>query len=281
VAAATTTVVFELGVDAASSGVSLGAADSDLFDQPCLWRVEAAAALGLSSDDMIAVMSPGPAFPAALRSLESTLPPFPDVIVDLGAGGGGVSEWLRRSTGATVYAIEPALGARQAAMLAFPDLRVLEGRADKAPLEEGIANAVTISGVLSLMPHIDPVIREVDRLLARGGRFAIADLFSRDAATWSSEPNIFRSVEAVMRKLRHHGFTAASVGCGDPVPDATWAESARAVDDWIEAHCADRPGYAEWDTDRRHLREQIASGNLIGGCLIAERASTRSKKSIA
>jgi SAM-dependent methyltransferase len=226
---------------------------------------------------MIAVMSPGPAFPAALRSLQSALPAVPGIIVDLGAGGGGVSEWLRRTTGSTVYAIEPARGARQAATLAFPDLRVLEGSAEKAPLEDGIATAVTISGVLSLMPHIDPVIREVDRLLARGGRFAIADLFSRDAETWASDPNIFRSVEAVMRKLRHHGFTAASVGCGDPVPDPLWAQAATAVDDWIDAHCADRPGYTEWDTDRRHLRQQIDSGNLIGGCLIAERASSRSR----
>ena len=150
-------------------------------------------------------------------------------------------------------------------------MHVLEGRADSASLPGGSADAVVMSGVTSLMTDIGPAIGEVDRLLTRSGRFAVADLFSSSTKTWCSAPNIFRSVEDLMRTLPGHGFTAASVGCGDPVPDSSWAAAAQAVDDWIDSHCADRPGYQEWNADRRHLRHHIQSGNLIGGCLVAQR----------
>jgi SAM-dependent methyltransferase len=254
-----------------SYGVSLDAAVPKVFDQQSLWRIEAADALGLTADNMIAAMSPGPAFPAVLRSLEAALTPHPNVIIDLGAGIGGVSEWMRISTGATVYAIEPEAGARHAARLAFPHLHVLEGCADSAPLPDGGADAVVMSGVASLMSDIAPTIAEVDRLLTRSGRFAIADLFSSSTKTWCSAPNIFRSVEDLTSTLHRHGFTAASVGCGDPLPDSSWAAAARAVDDWIDTNCADRPGYQEWNADRQHLRHHIQSGNLMGGCVVAQR----------
>ena len=245
-----------------------------VFDQPSLWRLEAAHALGLGVDDMIAAMSPGPAFPAALRSLQAGLSGQPRVIVDVGAGTGGVSEWMRLSTGATVYAIEPEDGARRAARLAFPHLHVLAGRADLTSLPGGCADVIVMSGVTSLMSDLDPAIAEVDRLLTGSGRLAVADLFSSTPNTWCSGPNTFRSIEDLTRILRMSGFITASVGCGDPDPDPTWAAAAQAVDDWIDANCADRLGYEVWIADRRHLRDQIRSGNVLGGCLVARRSSS-------
>lgn len=245
-----------------------------IFDQPALWRIEAARALGLGVDDLIAAMSPGPAFPAALRSLQAALTPQPHVIVDLGSGPGGVSEWLRLSTGATVYAIEPEDGARRAARLAFPHLHVLEGRADLTWLPDGCADAVVMSGVASLMSDLGPAIAEADRLLTPSGRLAIADLFSSTTKTWCSAPNTFRSIDDLTRVLTALGFTAASVGCGDPVPHPIWAAAAQAVDDWIDAHCANRLGYDVWVADRRHLRDHVRSGDVIGGCLVAQRSSS-------
>jgi precorrin-6B methylase 2 len=244
---------------------------TDLFDEPSMWRIEAAQQLGLSDRELVAVMSPGPGFPAALRSLESALPASPRVILDLGAGCGGVSEWLRASTEAVVYAVEPAAGARRVAHLAFPLLRVVEGTAERVPLPGGVADAVTISGVLSLMSDIDAVIDEVDRLLTTSGRVAITDLFSSDAVTFCSSPNVFRSVEDLTRTLRRHRFSAASIACGEPTPEPAWAAAADAVDEWITANCADRPGYDEWSQDRRHLRRHIDRGDVIGGCVVAER----------
>jgi precorrin-6B methylase 2 len=253
--------------------VSLGAEVPLVFDQPSLWRIEAANALCLADDDMIAVMSPGPAFPAVLRSLAAALVPRPNVIIDLGAGTGGLSEWMRISTGATVYAVEPEDGARQAARLAFPHLRVIDGLAGSTFLPGGSADAVVISGVTSLMSDIGPAITEADRLLTTAGRIAVADLFSATTESWCSAPNVFRSIENLTQTLHRYGFTAASTGCGDPLPDSSWAAAAQAVDDWIDTHCADRLGYVEWKADRRHLRHHIESGKLIGGCVVAERTS--------
>ena len=247
------------------------AALANLFDRPSLWRIEAAEALGVEGDDLIAAMSPGPAFPAALRSITSALPPLPTSIVDLGAGTGGVSEWLRAATGATVYAIEPARGARAAAMVAFPHLHVLEGRADDAPLASGIADAVTMSGVISLMSDLGSVLEEVDRLLAPSGCVAIADLFSSGTTSWCSAPNIFRSVEDLTKTLHHHGFSPISFGCGKAIPDPRWCAVAQSVDDWIHDRCHGRAGYREWNVDRQHVRNHVQSGRLIGAYVVAAR----------
>jgi len=244
---------------------------TEIFDTPSLWRVEAATALGLAADDLVAAMSPGPAFPAALRSLSRALTTRPNVIVDLGAGTGGVSEWMRVSTGATVYAVEPADGARQAARRAFPSLRVIEGTAASTTLPGGVADLVVMSGVSSLLSDLTSEITEADRLLTRNGTFAIADLFSSTEMTWHSSPNVFRSVEDLTTELDRGGFIVTDVALGEPVPDDSWAAVADEVDDWIESSCADRSGYGEWVADRAHLRHQIQSGRLLGGCVIAQR----------
>ena len=216
-------------------------------------------------------MSPGPAFPAVLHSFEAALAFGPSVIVDLGAGTGGVSEWLRVSTGATVFAVEPEAGARGAARRAFPHVRMIEGSADSTSLPGGSADVVVMSGVTSLLSDLCPAMAEVDRLLTSDGCVAIADLFSSTTTTWCSQPNIFRSIEDVVGALGRHGFTPTEIGCGDPVPDSSWAAAAWAVDDWIEAHCVDRPGFQEWESDRQHLRRHTESGRVIGGCLVAGR----------
>lgn len=251
--------------------MSIDADSRNIFDQPSLWRMEAALDLGLDGDNLIAALSPGPAFPAVLHSLKAALACRPKVIVDLGAGTGGVSEWLRVRTGATVFAVEPEAGARRAARRAFPHLRVIEGSAESTPLPGGSADAVIMSGVTSLLSDISPAVAESDRLLTRSGCIAIADLFSVTTDSWCSAPNIFRSIDDVTRILRRHDFTVISVGCGKPVPDAPWASAAGAVDDWVEIHCADRPEFNEWSSDQQHLQHHIRSGNLIGGCLVARR----------
>jgi len=143
--------------------VSIDAAAPQVFDGPSLWRLEAAEALSLTHDELVAAMSPGPAFPAVLHSLTAAFETSPNVIVDLGAGTGGVSEWLRLATGAAAYAMDSEHGACRAASHAFPELFVVEGQADAAPMPDGIADAVVMSGVTSLLTDLSPVIAEVDR----------------------------------------------------------------------------------------------------------------------
>ena len=244
---------------------------SDVFDQPSLWRIEASRALGLDRDELIAGMSPGPAFPAALRSVAAALPDDCQVIVDIGAGAGGASEWLRRATDATVLAIEPAEGSRAAAVRAFPDLLVVAGNADAVPVCNAAADAVLISGVISLMPDLTALMREVDRVLKANGRVAIGDLFAVGEHGVTARPNTFRTVEEVTTLLTRHGFTLVSVGLGEAEPDASWAEVAERIDRWIVDECSRRAGYAEWKQDQEHLARHIESGDVIGGCAVAQR----------
>jgi len=255
--------------------VSIDAGPPKVFDGPSLWRMEAAEALGLDSDELIAAMSPGPAFPGVLHSLGAAFENNTSTLIDLGAGTGGVSEWMRLATGAAVYALEPEDGACTAAKRVFPELHVVEGRAASAPFPNGVADAVVMSGVTSLMRDLGPEIAEVDRLLTPTGRFAIADLFSVSDVSSYSAPNVFRSAEALTHILQRNGFTVVDAGFGEPDPDRSWAAAARDVDDWIDSHCADRPGYAEWKDDRRHLRHHIESGTLLGGYIIARRTVQR------
>jgi len=251
--------------------VSNEAPVQQVFDGPSLWRLEAAEALGLTHDELIAAMSPGPAFPAVLHSLTAAFEISPNVIVDLGAGTGGVSEWLRLATGATVYAMDSEHGACRAARRLFPELYVLEGQVDCVPIPNGVADAVVMSGVTSLMTDLGPAIAEVDRILSTAGHFAIADLFNASDVTSHQPPNVFRSGEDLTRMLHKGGFTVTNAGFGEPVPDPAWADAADAVDEWICTHCTDRAGYPEWKRDRRHLQHHIESGHVLGGCIVAER----------
>lgn len=243
------------------------------FDEPSLWRLDAARALGLQGEDLIAAMTPGAAFPAVLHSIAAALPAPCGVIVDIGAGSGGASEWFRRATGAAVFAVEPAAGSRVAGVRAFPALHVVGGSGDCVPIRDAVADAVIVSGLMSLLGDIAPILGEVDRVLTGAGRVAIGDLFSSADHCVDAPPNTFRTIEEVMGALARQGFTATSVGLGDPDPDPSWTRMAAAIDDWIAAHCAECPGYAEWKKDQQHVARQMASGNLVGGCLVAERSN--------
>lgn len=247
-------------------------AADDVFDMPCLWRDEAVEALALTGEEVIAAVSPGAAFPSVLCSIVRSLPRTVATVVDLGAGAGGASEWLRQQLGAHVIAVEPAPRAREVATRRFPELDVRDGRADHTDVGDGEADVVVLCGVLSLIDDLSPVLDEVTRVLHRDGYVAIADLFPADAHSFDAGPNSFRSFEGLSDALAQRGFTMIEVGCGPAEPDADWSAVADRVGHWIDTHCADRPGYTEWHDDQQHLQRQIRSGQLLGGCVVAGNA---------
>jgi ubiquinone/menaquinone biosynthesis C-methylase UbiE len=242
----------------------------DVFDVPCLWRDDAAAALGLSGEEVIAALSPGAAFPSALRSIASALPSDVRVIVDCGAGAGGASEWLRHELGVAVVAIEPASRARDVARRRFPQLDVRDGRAERTGLAEGSADVVVLCGVLSLVDDLDPVLDEVVRVLRRPhAHIAIADLFPMGAESFTAAPNTFRSFEDLGRQLRARGFEMVERGTGPAEPVAAWSHVAARVSAWIEENRADQEGFDRWRADQQHLQQLIDDGRLLGGCVVA------------
>jgi len=132
-----------------------------LFDEPFSWRMEAARAMGLRGKTLMAALSPGAAYPSVLRSMIGGFPQPCATLVDLGAGAGGSSEWLRTASGACVVAVEPSNVAAITAARTFPDLLVVRGDASTTGLRTGSADAVTLCGVLSLIDDATPVFAEV------------------------------------------------------------------------------------------------------------------------
>jgi SAM-dependent methyltransferase len=259
-----------------------------LFDAPSRWRAQAARSLGLSDEQLLAGVSPGASCPAVLQSvlagLRRTEPflsdaevcadesaPRLDLVIDIGAGVGGISEWFRRRTGGAVVAVEPSEGAREAATLLFPALRVQAGSAEFTGLATGVADAALLIGMISLIDGAVEVFREARRIVRRGGAIAVADMFSANSTSLRSGPNIFRGVEEVMTMLAVLGWTIVEVSVGTTASDPTWAAAGALVDDWIRAHRNDHPAFPAWDADQAHLRRHIDKGDLVAGCVVARR----------
>jgi SAM-dependent methyltransferase len=250
---------FQVGTDSASE---------TFFGGPVTWRAEAARALGLRDEDLAAAISPGAAFPAVLRTRVRAMRSPLRTIVDIGSGVGGASEYLRRATGASVYAVEPSDLARETALECFPELHQIEGYATQTGLPGGCADAVVMCGLLSLIEEPHEVLNEARRLLSPKGHIAIADLYAADDSDLSSAPNVFRTPATVIDLCRSHELELVEMGCGDPTPDPAWARIATRIDDWIERNRRDRDGYKAWEHDRRHLEDHISRGDVIGCCVV-------------
>ncbi len=241
----------------------------NFFGPPVMWRAEAARALGIRDAELPAAISPGAAFPFVLRSMVEAMRSPMRTIVDLGSGAGGASEYLRRATGASIFAVEPAELAREAAQECFPNLHHVAGEPTLTGLPGGCADAVVVCGVLSLLDEPHGVFNEASRLLAPGGHLGIADLYAAGGSDLASEPNLFRTPQNVIDLCIAHGMELVEVGCGDPTPSPAWSRVAVRVDEWIEENCCDRDGYGAWAADRRHLQDHITRGDVIGCCIVA------------
>lgn len=244
---------------------------ANFFGEPATWRAEAAEALGIADDELPAAVSPGASLPTVLHNIAAALPSSSRMLVDIGSGLGGASEYLRRLTGARVVGVEPSEPARHTAGRCFPLLQQVAGVAAATGLTDECADAVVMCGVLSLLDEPHAVFTEAMRLLAPDGHLAIADLFATGRSDRHSAPNVFRTFDTVLGLCAAHDLRVDEVIAGRPTPDPEWAEIARRVDDWVERECRHRDGFDAWCSDQEHLHSHIANGDVVGGCVIAGR----------
>lgn len=256
----------------------------DLFHDIGPLQAEGVNALGLDTWERIAASSPGPVLPTIMRTLSGTMDQRPGMtIVDLGAGLGGASALLDETTGARVIAVEPALGARSAARRMFPHLDVRAGTAERSGLSDGVADAVVLMGVVSLIDALDPVLEEARRLLRPGGVLAIADMVlepdnlprpSTDSCAGAvierTGMNTLRSVPALTSALVAHGFSVEIV---DRPQDATassgWGRPAQELRNWLVEHHGDDGAVRAWLEDQGLMSSWFDDGRVFEACVIA------------
>lgn len=144
-------------------------------------------------------------------------------VVDLGAGTGKLTRSLV-AQGHRVTAVEPSPQMLAQLQAAVPDATAVRGSAESIPLADGAADVVTVAQAFHWFDQ--PVaLREIARVLRRGGRIALVWNARDDTEAWVAD---FADT-VVSRSTFRAGGVAVAVGSIDtsglygPVERATFA----------------------------------------------------------
>jgi SAM-dependent methyltransferase len=126
-------------------------------------------------------------------------------VLDLAAGTGALTKDLL-APGRSVTAIEPDPGMLAELRLQAPGARVLPGRAEAIPLEDGSVDAVTVATAFHFFDH-DLAIPEIARVLRPGGVLVLFyDLDDTDRAPWLAELDEVKRTSASHPPADHDGW---------------------------------------------------------------------------
>lgn len=149
-------------------------------------------------------------------------------VVDLGAGMGPATVSAARS-GAQVLAVDPTpfmrslLALRRLASAHRGNITVVDGSAESLPLDAGSVDAVWAVNSVHHWTDLSRAVKELERVLRRGGRVLLVDedfddpahpFFERMRARHEGRAHHFEVVdpEAVAALFRSHGFVDAAGG---------------------------------------------------------------------
>lgn len=236
--------------------------NDELFDRPAVMRLAAVERLGLAGEERIAGLVTGAAYPDALVPIVDACRGRRGLVLDVGAGLGAASVWLRDEAGVEVVGVEPEGRAAGLARRAFPQLAMSCGTADALPVRSGACVGVVMLGTASLLEDLGPALAEAVRVARPGGVIAVTDLCLVGGAVRPSGANVFRSASRLAAALEEHGCTVTDVWDAPATLDTRWGDTTALVDDEIAARHGGTEEFRAWKADRDHLHELIVDGSL-------------------
>jgi len=239
-----------------------------LFDAPARWRADIITEFRLRGAERCAAASPTPGFPQLLDSIMVALADTPDGgWLDIGGGLGGTASWIERTHHREVIVADAAMGSLSAARRLFPLLSLAAARVEALPIRDGSVPVAIVSGVVSLLDDVEPLLAELRRVLHHHGRIAMTDLWSATSTTFDEVPNTFWSLEDLTCVATQHGFEVVHLAAAD-LSTGWWSSSAEQVSDEIDERYSGESSYTEWRADVDHLDTIIRAGRVIPAGLV-------------
>lgn len=106
-----------------------------------------------------------------------------DRIVDVGCGVGTTVEYLQNKYDLDVIGVDLSKTAVEMGKKRNPDLQLIEASAEKLPFANNSMDGALAECSLSVMQYNSRVLAEINRVLVKGGKLAISDLYIRDEGT--------------------------------------------------------------------------------------------------
>jgi ubiquinone/menaquinone biosynthesis C-methylase UbiE len=103
-------------------------------------------------------------------------------VVDVGCGTGITVEFLQETYGLNAIGIDPSAVILERGRQRNSHLALLQGSAERVPLAAGTMDGVAVECALSLMADKPKALAEFNRVLVKGGRLIVTDLYARGAA---------------------------------------------------------------------------------------------------
>jgi SAM-dependent methyltransferase len=140
---------------------------------------------------------------------------FPRPLLDLGCGDGLIAQVLFAGEAPVEAGFDPWLSQVRKAPTSGAYHHVQQARGDAMPYPDASFGAVFSNSVLEHIPNLDPVLREVTRVLRPGGRFLAtvpSDMFRRMLAGYrerdakGDRTGAETYAAAVDQRLEHHRY---------------------------------------------------------------------------
>ncbi len=158
-------------------------------------------------------------------------------VLDIGCGTGVLARAARARTGGrgTVIGVDPNPGMLTVAARAVPDIRWIDGRAERLPLDEDSVDRVLSQFALMFFTDPEQAVAEMSRVLRPGGRLVVAtwaevgaspgyramvDLLRRVAGDEPADALMAPfaiGTEQALRKILEPGFPDLTTGTWDGV----------------------------------------------------------------